>query len=304
MRNSFAKQITEIADKDESIRLLVGDIGFRIFDKYIENHSSSFINCGIAEQNMVGCAAGMASEGLKVFVYTITPFLTMRAYEQIRVDVGINRSNIILVGVGAGLAYDKLGPTHHSYEDLALMRSIPNQKIYTPYDGPSTAEATTLAYEGLSTHASYIRLSKGGEPEMVNGIKASPQIDKWSTTSSPEFVVITHGSLVNCFLPLSDYSHKYDVLALKELSSQTSNALIDLLQSYKKTCKNIIFCEESFEVGSFSSSFISKHYSKLFDFNIKQKFLPHEYVYDALDRDTILKQLGFTPNTLRSYFTK
>lgn len=245
MRNSFAKKITEIADKDKSVRLLVGDIGFRIFDKYIENHSSSFINCGIAEQNMVSCAAGMASEGLKVFVYTITPFLTMRAYEQIRVDIGINNSNIILVGVGAGLAYDKLGPTHHSYEDLALMRSIPNQRIYTPYDGPSTEESTILAYEGLSKHTSYIRLSKGGEPEMAGGTRISSQIDKWSAVSSPEFVIVTHGSILNRFLPLEAHTSNYDILALKDLSNETSDTLIELLQDYKKCCKQILFLRGS-----------------------------------------------------------
>ena len=70
-------------------------IGFRIFDEFVERHPDNFLNCGIAEQNMISVAAGMASEGPKVFVYTIIPFLTMRAFEQIRVDVGINKANIV-----------------------------------------------------------------------------------------------------------------------------------------------------------------------------------------------------------------
>ena len=109
-----------------------GDIGFRIFDDFIDLFPNRFINCGIAEQNMISVAAGLSSEGKIPIVYTIIPFLLMRAYEQIRVDVGINNQNVILVGVGGGLAYDKLGSTHHACEDLALARTIPNLNTYFP----------------------------------------------------------------------------------------------------------------------------------------------------------------------------
>lgn len=302
MRNSFANQITSIAAGDSSVRLLVGDIGFRIFDDFVTQNSTSFINCGIAEQNMVSCAAGMASEGLKVFVYTITPFLTMRAYEQIRVDVGINKANIILVGVGAGLAYDKLGPTHHAYEDLALMRSIPNQVVYTPYDGPSTAEATLLAYNSLSSHSSYIRLSKGGEPSISNPTIVRPQIHKWRSSTTPDFTIVTHGSILNRFVNSDNSERKYEVIALNDLSSGTSSHLINYLLGPENPSRNLVFCEESFSVGSFTSSFLSTYISELSSFNIKQHFLPHNYVYDVLDRDSLLLQFGFTPEALSSLF--
>ena len=134
MRNAFASELVKLADKDSNIILLAGDIGFRIFDEYIDKFPDRFINCGIAEQNMISVAAGLSSEGKIPVVYTIIPFLIMRAYEQIRVDIGINQQNVILVGVGGGLAYDKLGSTHHACEDIALARTIPNLNVCLPYD--------------------------------------------------------------------------------------------------------------------------------------------------------------------------
>ena len=300
MRNSFAQQIKLLADEDPTVRLLVGDIGFRIFDDFLSKHPSYFINCGIAEQNMIGCAAGMASEGLKVFVYTITPFLTMRAFEQIRVDVGINCSNIVLVGVGAGLAYDKLGPTHHAYEDLAIMQSIPNLKVYTPYDGPSTSKAIIKSYNQLEKEASYVRLSKGGEPT-INMLSINSNIDKWSNSLSPDFVIITHGSIAGRFTVKQLGSGlNYDVLAIKELSKDTSDSLVEIMDEYRESCTNFIFCEESFLLGSFYSTFISENFSLLKDFNIKHLCLPKEYIYEVMERDMILKNLGFTPQGILS----
>ena len=165
MRNAFAQELVNLADKDERIILLAGDIGFRIFDEFLEKFPNRFINCGIAEQNMISVAAGMASEGKVPFVYTIIPFLVMRAYEQIRVDLGINNQNVTLVGVGGGLAYDKLGSTHHACEDIALMRTIPNLDVYTPYDPNNVKNCLIQAYNSsiIEGKSSYIRLSKGGE---------------------------------------------------------------------------------------------------------------------------------------------
>ena len=149
--------------------MLAGDIGFRIFDKFIKLYPNKFINCGIAEQNMISVAAGLASEGKLPVVYTIVPFLVMRGYEQIRVDIGINSQKVILVGVGGGLAYDKLGSTHHACEDLALMRTIPNLDVYTPFD-PNNVKLFKESYDFAKNkeRASY-RLSKGGKN--LNNIK-------------------------------------------------------------------------------------------------------------------------------------
>ena len=199
MRNAFSEELIELTKKDDDIILLAGDIGFRIFDKFIKLFPKKFINCGIAEQNMISVAAGLASEGKLPIVYTIVPFLIMRGYEQIRVDIGINSQKVILVGVGGGLAYDKLGSTHHSCEDVALMRTIPNLDVYTPFDPNNVRNCLKESYYFAKNEerASYIRLSKGKEKNLNNAKKISDNIHIISSTISTQNFLITHGNLIS-----------------------------------------------------------------------------------------------------------
>ena len=134
MRNAFAAEITALGKSDPSIVLLSGDIGNKLFDNYKAAQADRFFNCGVAEQNMVGVAAGMALSGLRPVVYTINSFLIGRSFEQIRLDVCYHNLPVVLVGVGGGLGYASLGPTHHSLEDVAILKSLPNLTILCPAD--------------------------------------------------------------------------------------------------------------------------------------------------------------------------
>jgi len=293
MRNAFANSMCQIAEADKRVRVLVGDIGFRIFDDFRSRHSDKFLNCGIAEQNMLSVAAGMSSEGLKVFVYTITPFLLMRGYEQIRVDVGINMSNIVLVGVGAGIAYDKLGPTHHAYEDISLMRNIPGLRILTPYDGPSTVKSTFDAYENLVSSASYIRLSKGGEPIVPKPCEETKELAIWRSQSKVRKIIVCHGSITNLYVNAQEQKVRgYDVVSLKELSVLSLERLTEALTLYIDV--DVIFCEESFSNGSVFERFMS-FYGRRFQYHsFGQVCLPSGYIYDVKARGSMLDEYGFS----------
>ena len=144
MRRRFGKVITELADNDEKIYLIVGDIGFRIFDYFREQHPERFINMGICEQSIIGVSAGMALEGLKPWVYTITPFLIERPFEQVKLDIDQQNVNVKLVGYAD---YPTLGPTHSELNGKKLMQLFNNITSFFPKDGDETERMTYQAYE-------------------------------------------------------------------------------------------------------------------------------------------------------------
>ena len=132
MRRRFGKIITELADKDEKIFLLVSDIGYRVFNEFREKHPDRFINMGICEQSIIGVSAGMALEGLKPWVYTITPFLIERPFEQVKLDIDQQNVNVKLVGFAD---YPTLGPTHSEMNGKALMKLLIIFFLFSPRMG-------------------------------------------------------------------------------------------------------------------------------------------------------------------------
>ena len=144
MRRTFGKIITELADRDEKIYVIVGDIGYRVFDEFRQKHPDRFINMGICEQSMIGVSAGMALEGLNPWVYTITPFLIERPFEQVKLDIDQQNVNVKLVGYSD---YPTLGPTHTELNGKKLMQLFKNITSYFPKNGDETQKVTYQAYE-------------------------------------------------------------------------------------------------------------------------------------------------------------
>ena len=164
MRNAFARVMTELVQEREDVCLLSGDIGNRMFDRYKDVAPTRFFNCGIAEANMMSMAAGMGLSGLRPVIYTITPFTTTRCLEQIRTGVAYHEAPVVIVGTGSGLSYAELGATHHSLEDIAILRSVPNIRICAPADSIELeAQLREAIYDGKPT---YIRIGKKGEPNV------------------------------------------------------------------------------------------------------------------------------------------
>lgn len=167
MRNAFADEITKLGAVDPRVVLLSGDIGNKLFDKYKDGAPGRFFNCGVAEANMMSVASGMALCGLRPVIYTITPFTTTRCFEQIRVDACYHKAPVIIVGTGSGLSYAELGPTHHSLEDIAILRALPEMTVMAPGDCLELRAAlrAALKHDGPV----YIRIGKKGEPNIHAG---------------------------------------------------------------------------------------------------------------------------------------
>ena len=166
MRRMFGKIITELAGKDDKIYILVGDIGYRVFDEFREKFPDRFINMGICEQSMIGVSAGMALEGLKPWVYTITPFLIERPFEQIKLDIDQQNVNVKLVGFAD---YPKLGPTHTELDGRKMMQLFKNISSYFPINGEETSQFVKKAYNSIGP--SFISLKS--DPTLSSSITGS-----------------------------------------------------------------------------------------------------------------------------------
>lgn len=162
MRNAFIDELVAAAESNDNIVLVVGDLGFGVVEPFATRFPNRFYNAGVAEQNMMGLAAGLASEGFHVFVYSIANFPTFRCAEQIRNDVDYHKLPVTVVAVGGGLAYGNLGYSHHAVQDYALMRVMPNMLIAAPGD-PMEVRAC-MRYLINNPQPSYLRLGKAGEP--------------------------------------------------------------------------------------------------------------------------------------------
>lgn len=170
MRTAFIEQLVKEATKNEKIFLIVGDLGYNVVEVFQNQFPERFLNAGIAEQNMIGVAAGLAMQGYIVYVYSIGNFPTLRCIEQIRNDVAYHNLNVRIVSVGAGYAYGSLGASHHATEDIGMMRTLPNMTICSPCDPIETKKITEISanYNGPM----YIRLGKAGEKDV--------HVDKYS----------------------------------------------------------------------------------------------------------------------------
>jgi len=181
MRNAFIDELIAAAQRNDNIALVVGDLGYGVVEPFAKKFPERFFNAGVAEQNMMGLCAGLASEGLHVFAYSIANFPTFRCAEQIRNDLDYHGLPVTVVAVGGGLAYGNLGYSHHAVQDYSLIRSFPNMLIAAPGD-PMEVRAC-MRYLIKNPQPSYLRLGKAGEACVHSEV---PEVEpgKWLTVKS------------------------------------------------------------------------------------------------------------------------
>ena len=158
MRDAFSNALVSLAQTDPSVMLLTGDHGYALFDEFRKTYPDQYINAGVAEQNMVGVAAGLAKAGMRPIVYGLSAFVPIRVLEQIKIDVCYEELPVIFTGDGAGVVYSSLGSSHQSTEDVAALRALPNISILSPADAFEMTACMNLAYS--SCHPVYLRMGK------------------------------------------------------------------------------------------------------------------------------------------------
>lgn len=252
MRNAFARAMTELAKERDDVCLLSGDIGNRMFDRYKEVAPTRFMNCGIAEANMMSMAAGMGLSGLRPVVYTITPFTTTRCLEQIRTGVAYHESPVVIVGTGSGLSYAELGATHHSLEDLAIIRALPNINVFAPCD--SLELEKQLRYAIRDDKPSYIRIGKKGEPDIINKNDLANATKLRMVRDGDSAAIICAGPIINEALKADDELSKENVsVAVYSAGSIEPLDKKGLEDIHRKGIKLWITLEEHYKSGGLGS---------------------------------------------------
>jgi len=252
VRNAFAAEMTRLATTDKRVVVLSGDIGNNLFDKLKLVDEKRFYNCGIAEANMMGVAAGMAMSGLRPFVYTITPFTTTRCFEQIRVDVCYHHAPVVIVGTGSGLSYSELGPTHHSLEDMAILRTLPGMRVLAPCD---SSELRQALHEVLKDNSpTYIRIGKKGEADIHAGVPDLKLGEVLVIRPGSDVALLCAGNMMSETLKAADLLAASGVSA-EVVSFHTVKPLdVNYLHQAVSRFKLLVTVEEHSRIGGFGSA--------------------------------------------------
>ncbi len=183
MRGAFLDKLFEQMEIDESIFFLTADMGINLVEKFEEKYPKRFLNVGIAEQNLIGVAAGLAQSGMRPYAYTISNFLVHRCLEQIRNDIVIHKLPVVLIGTSTGYDNGPLGPTHHMLDDWGTISSFPGIDVYAPFNQKS---AERIAEKTFKTEKpSYVRIPKGEGVLLAN---------RRNNVSENKKIVVTYGS--------------------------------------------------------------------------------------------------------------
>ena len=227
MRKAILKTVEELIVENENLIFIGSDLGVGVLGNAKEQFPNRVLVEGISEQNIVGMASGLALNGFKVIVHTISTFLYRRALEQIMIDTALQNLDVCFLGSGAGLVYAPLGPTHQSFEDISILRSIPNLELTFPCD--PLHGSLLLKNWVRSGGPNYFRIGKGGEPIIIDKMKQLSESNIYQITEgSNDLAVIVHGAITH---ELFDTLQKLENIGIRVSSFLVSN----LSDIYTKT---------------------------------------------------------------------
>lgn len=287
----YGEALLKIALQDDNVVIMTAE-NMAVIRGLNDKLQDRFIDVGIAEQSLVGIAAGLALAGRKVVVHALAPFLTMRAFEFIRTDAGLHNCDITLVGFIPGFLSDANGPTHQAIEDIALMKNVKNCQIYTP---SCEEESTEILKNCMSTTGpKYIRLNH--LPSSSKNIIANQDdllrgFQKISRTSNAKTAIVSHGCLIDKILPIHDTQPDIDIFKALDVTRHRSNDLAMELQRYEK-----IYClEDHLDFGCLGSELqrdpllsFKLHLYNLKDDYFKPAAQKHVYKLNNFDTKNIL----------------
>ena len=293
MRAAFSEALVNLAKADPKVLLLTGDHGYALFDDFRRACPAQYINAGIAEQNMVGMAAGMARAGFRPFVYGLSAFIPVRVVEQIKLDVAHDQLPVIFIGDGAGFVYSHLGTSHQSTEDIACTRAIPHLSVYSPADRFEVTACMKMAYH--SKAPVYLRMGKSDRGDVhvaVPQAKVGSLLEAKSGKAG-DIAFIATGALVRTAVDIAVESHLnapvWSVPFIKPIDSKQVTAIC-------KQNQVIVVFEEHSVLGGLGSAIaeIASEFApvRILRVGVRDRFSHHCGSYEYLLKEHGLDRLA------------
>ncbi len=273
MRKKFIKILSDQSKNNKNIILMVGDLGFSVVEIFQKKYPKRFFNAGVAEQNMTGMAAGLASEDCHVFTYSIANFNTFRCAEQIRNDIDYHDLPVTVVTVGGGLAYGSMGYSHHALQDYSLIRSFPNMTIFSPGDNFELKEC--MRHILRQKKPSYLRLGKEDKKEIhKRKIKVTPgqwvRVSSKNTLTKKKKCILSTGAVLEDAIKMQKLKYsEYDVFSLPIWGMKYKSLQPKFISEWDE----IITIEDHLEDGGFGSYILEAASSKGLSDKIRIKSL-------------------------------
>ncbi len=298
MRDVFFTGLYDIFKKDKNCIFITADNGAPTLDQFAQDFPKQYYNVGIAEQQLIGMACGMAFEGKKVYTYAIAPFVTIRCYDQNKLDMCAMNLPIVNLGVGAGYAYDIMGPSHHTVEDISVMRTLPNLVMYGPADVTTARALVDITYQSRSPQ--YIRFDRAGIPDLYEGqnIHFEDGLVQVTGNGVSDVTIIATGIMVHNALKVAKNLQQngirasvIDLFCLKPINKEL---LLELI----KNSRSLVTLEEHLLAGGMGSAVVeilSDHDVKISTLRIGQD---DRFVFDYGGREVIWEKYGLDVSSI------
>lgn len=302
MRDQLLEAVFDAMGEDEDVFFISADFGSPVLDKIRAEYPDRFVNVGIAEQNLINVSTGFALEGCKVFAYAIAPFITMRCYEQIRVNLAILSEirdlNVNLVGVGAGFSYVVSGPTHQCFEDISIMRTLPNIQVLSPSDWRLTREMVSHCLR--FAHPTYLRLDaqplpciydEGTEPDIARGFMVLKEGERVCLMATGYMTQVA----LRVQQRLEQEECKISVVDMYNLTDFDAGALADVVRRHAV----LMTVEEGFDgKGGLDALAYRLVSEKDLPVQVKANGLSSSYRFELLDRASLHEAAGIGEHAL------
>jgi transketolase len=285
LRAAFSKGLADIARTDPRVVLLTGDHGYALFDEFRKACPDQYINAGVAEQNMIGVAAGMARAGFRPYVYGLSAFIPIRVLEQIKIDLAHDRLPVVLIGDGAGFVYSHLGTSHQSTEDIAAARALPNLDVFSPADRHELMCCLELSRQVSTT--TYLRIGKADRGDVHPGpATARPGELLQVRQGEGDLVFLATGSMVRTALDVAAQAYpEAPVWSAPFIKPIDAVQVVDIARGARA-----VVCMEEHSIyggfGSLVSELVSEHAPvRVLRIGVADRFSHHCGTYDYLLRE-------------------